>query len=236
MILGIDTSCYTTSLAIVGVDGGLITDRRRLLDIKKGKRGLAQSEMFFAHINNFPGLYQQALEDLDPAALLAICVSEKPRNAEGSYMPAFRGGHDLARVIAASLSLPLYTTSHQEGHLAAALWSLEDQSETLPCLSGIKDGEKFLALHLSGGTSEILLAQRLAGGFQTEILATADLAAGQFIDRIGVALGLDFPCGQALEKLALAEGKSSFQLPMSVQKTKFSFSGPESAAQRIIKQ
>jgi N6-L-threonylcarbamoyladenine synthase len=69
--------------------------------------------------------------------------------------------------------------------------------------------KEFAAFHVSGGTTEVLLVHPNGKDFRCEIIGgTLDLNAGQAIDRVGVALGLSFPCGAALEKLALAyEGK-----------------------------
>ena len=70
-------------------------------------------------------------------------------------------------------------------------------------------GKEFVAFHISGGTTEVVLVRPNGNDFSCEIIGgTLDISAGQAIDRVGVALGLSFPCGAALEKLALAyEGK-----------------------------
>lgn len=106
----------------------------------------------------------------------------------------------------------------------AGLWS-----------AGGPPDQEFLALHISGGTTELLRICRNPGGFSEEILGcSADLHAGQFIDRIGVALGLPFPAGPALETLAAAGTAGRVVLPASVKDYRLSFSGPESQAQRLI--
>lgn len=229
MILGIDTSCYTTSLAVIGKDGGLRADCRKLLEVEKGKRGMAQSEMFFSHINSFPNLLEQVYSAVKIQELKGLAVSTKPRPVAGSYMPVFRAGENMAQVIAASLGLPIFRTTHQEGHLAAAIWSLKQAGRE--AITG-----DFIAVHLSGGTSEILYVKPLTNGFKIEIILTADLAAGQFIDRIGTALGLPFPSGSYLEELAdnFKNQKTSINLPVTVQAEMFYFSGGLSASQRLL--
>ena len=226
MFLGIDTSCYTTSLALIETGGKLLKDCRRLLFVKEGDLGIPQSQGFFIHNAQLPELFHDLCQGVDKNKIKAVTVSEKPRPQEGSYMPVFRAGFNMAKVISTALNIPLYTTTHQEGHLAAALWSLKKHY--------MVDSE-FLALHISGGTSELLRAKKADGGFDIDILSSSDLAAGQYIDRVGVALGLPFPSGPHLEELALRTKESSFKLPVAVRGLGFSFSGPESAAMRLIK-
>ncbi len=243
MFLGIDTSCYTTSLAVVDGNNNLLADYRRLLDVKKGRLGMAQSEMFFAHSHSFPELLGLLFKEIEAGSLKGIAVSSRPRPQENSYMPVFRAGENMAKVISQSLSLPLFFTSHQEGHIKAAIWSAlggQSPKEGSPELSGFPMAEleaglgaEFLAVHLSGGTSELLKVKEKAAGFEIEILAQADLAAGQFIDRIGIALGLPFPCGPHLEGLARSS-KASLTLPVSQNSGAFYFSGPYTAACRLL--
>lgn len=241
MILGIDTSCYTTSVAIMDMEGRLICDARRPLTVEKGGVGLRQSEAVFAHNRNLPEALAEAFGRCPAAQLSAIAVSSRPRPINGSYMPVFTAGTGYARVLAAALNLPLYAFSHQEGHLAAALWS-----------AGLTWREPFLALHLSGGTGEILqvtpcsLTSQSSLGFPRpdgetpspayDIVAIGDtdLPPGQFVDRVGVALGFPFPAGAALDQLAATATRRDFRLSGSVKSTHISFSGPESAAQRAV--
>ena len=230
MILGIDTSCYTTSIAIMDEQGRLMCDLRRLLAVEKGQRGLRQSDALYAHVQNLPHLAEEAFSAVPADRLTGIAVSARPRPQEGSFMPVFTAGLGLARELAAALRLPLAHLSHQEGHLAAALWS-----------AGLAWEEPFLALHLSGGTGEILKVTPLppAEGspcYDIQIVGDTDLPPGQFVDRVGVALGYPFPAGPHLDELALSANDKTFRLSGSVKGTHISFSGPESAAQRAVTQ
>lgn len=217
MYLGIDTSCYTTSAALVE-NGKIISDERIILDVKQGERGLRQSDAVFMHMKNMPKLIEKMSGKLKYAN--AVAVSEKPRRAEKSYMPVFAAGTAFADVIAASLGIPLYKTTHQEGHIAAAVLT-----------GNIDDGDKFISVHLSGGTSEILLCGRDEAGYSSEIVGkTLDLPAGQLTDRTGVMCGIKFPCGKEMQ--ALAE-KTDIKLPVTVKNTDFCFSGAETAAKRM---
>jgi len=209
-------------MAAVDMDGKLIADVRSLLPVEKGARGVSQSQAFFSHVSQISQILYELYEKADKRYVKGVCASTRPRPLPGSYMPVFRAGENIGRIIADTLSVPFASTSHQEGHLAAALWSCEKDLD-----------ERFLAVHLSGGTSEILQVQKQEGGFMIDILGGSDLAAGQFVDRVGVALGLPFPAGPHLEKLAAA-ATEVIKLPVSVRGCEISFSGPESAASRLI--
>lgn len=192
--LGFDTSNYTTSVALMN-DRGEIIQRKKLLPVKQGSVGLRQSDAVFHHTQQLYSLYSELVKDIDTAKIKAVGVSTRPRPVDGSYMPCFTVGYNAARMISDTLKVPLYTYSHQEGHIAAAIYSAK--CETL--FKG-----KFIAFHVSGGTTEAVLAEPDGSGFKAEIIAnTLDLNAGQAIDRVGVMLGLNFPCGRELEQLAL---------------------------------
>lgn len=219
--VGIDTSCYTTSVAVLDEAGRLVADERRILTVKPGNCGLQQSEMVFQHVRALPELVEAALQP--EYEVQAIGVSDRPRPLADSYMPAFLTGLGTARAMAKALQVPLLTESHQENHLLAGLWSV----------GGI-DSERFLMLHASGGTTDMLLVERGADRYHlTQIGGSKDLHAGQFIDRVGVALGLQFPTGIALEKLAQT-ATEPVELPVSVQGCECSLSGPATAAKRLL--
>ncbi|HWP80398.1 MAG TPA: hypothetical protein VN369_00285 [Terriglobales bacterium] len=187
--LGLDTSNYTTSVALCAA-GGEYVSLRTPFDVAQGKRGVRQSDAVFLHTKELPNLLERIFESRPKIACVA--VSDRPRDAAGSYMPCFMAGLAAARGLAAALDVPLFRLSHQRGHILAALKG-----------AGREDllGKAFHAYHVSGGTTELLHVA--ADGGITIAGATADLNAGQLIDRCGVVLGLKFPCGAALETLAL---------------------------------
>ena len=195
-ILGIDTSNYTTSVAIYDTESGEIFQSKMLLPVKPGEKGIRQSDAVFHHTAQLPQVINSLKEKCGGlSGINAIGVSARPRNADGSYMPCFTVGTGTARILSDFLSVPLCEFSHQEGHIAAALYS-----------SGRTDlmKEKFIAFHVSGGTTEALLVSGSGKGFIAELIASSlDLKAGQAIDRAAVMLGLPFPGGIHLEKLAL---------------------------------
>jgi N6-L-threonylcarbamoyladenine synthase len=189
LYLGIDTSNYTTSVASCGSDE---RDIRKIIDIKDGMRGIRQSDGVFVHLKTLPELYSQL--DIDFSKVRAVGVSTRPRNVDGSYMPVFLAGESYAKVISETLGVPLYSFSHQDGHIMAALYS----SGALHLL----DCEQFAAFHVSGGTTELLLVNPKEDGMKIELIGgTQDMNAGQAIDRTGVMMGLKFPCGREMEAL-----------------------------------
>ena len=196
IILGIDTSNYTTSVALMYDDGELIANIKRPLPVKPGERGLRQSDAVFAHVKNIPSAMDEARAYLAGRAVSAVGVSARPRNLEGSYMPCFLSGVAVAEGISSTLGVPIYKFSHQCGHIMAALYSSGKEE----LMSG-----RFAAFHVSGGTTELLLVRPDERGFYAEkVGGTRDLNAGQIIDRIGVFLGMPFPAGPYVEQAALA--------------------------------
>lgn len=219
VILGIDTSCYTTSLAAVDDKGMAAASCRRMLPVAQGQRGLRQSEAVFAHVRQLPELMANLRRELPQMKIEGICASEKPRDGEDSYMPVFMAGASLGRSLAAALSVPYLGTTHQRGHLAAAAGTSFTASE-------------YLALHLSGGTTDLL---HCTGDAIATIGGSRDIHAGQLVDRIGVAMGLPFPAGPALEEDA--RGKQPLGLlPASVKGLWCNLSGAETKALSLLRE
>lgn len=224
--LGIDTSNYTTSVAIVDEKEKLIYENRKLLEVKEGERGLRQSDALFQHVLTIPALFEDISKHMDCRHIKKVSASSRPRPVEGSYMPVFRVGASFGKTLAHVLDCPYREFSHQENHIKAAEWSI---GESL--------GERFIAVHTSGGTTEILGVEKKHGrGYHIQILGgTKDISAGQLIDRIGVKLGLNFPAGKYLDGMAeAAEEENDFRLPVSVKGSHINFSGPETMAARSI--
>lgn len=215
--LGIDTSNYTTSAAAFDDVSGCVFQSKLMLPVKSGERGLRQSDAVFHHT-------QQLYEAV--SAVLSKCgspdfigASYAPRDAEGSYMPCFTVGLNTAKCMAAALHVPLSEFSHQAGHVAAAVYS-SGHTELFE--------EKFIAFHVSGGTTEALLVEPdRERVLKIEIIGrTLDLNAGQAVDRVGVKMGLSFPAGAQLEKLALASDRRYSPRPF-IKGTDCSLSGVE---------
>ena len=199
--LGIDTSNYTTSAALYDSEKGTERSVRRLLRVKEGEIGLRQSEALFAHVRHLGTMLPEAAESLRERGceIAAAGVSSRPRSVPGSYMPCFLAGVLAARSFATGCGIPLFEFSHQQGHVAAALFTSEAQGR-----EDTKSG-RFIAFHVSGGTTEVLSVKMENGIPDISLIGgTADLNAGQAVDRVGVAAGFGFPCGPAMEKADVA--------------------------------
>lgn len=195
LVLGIDTSNYTTSCALYDSESNEVLQYKKLLPVKLGECGIRQSDAVFHHTRQLPELIKTLFASSDGRTIDAVCVSTAPRRQEGSYMPCFTVGLCTAQCIAAAMGIQMFDVSHQQGHIAAALYS----ANKLSMINGL-----FLAFHVSGGTTEAVLVNPDAEDIiSCDIVGkTLDLNAGQLIDRVGVMLGLQFPCGKELEHLA----------------------------------
>lgn len=191
LFLGIDTSNYTTSAAIYDSDTKTVTQQKKLLPVKPGEKGLRQSDAVFHHTVQLP----EVLGKLTLGTLSGIGVSTRPRGIEGSYMPCFLVGEGTAQMLGQALAIPVYRTSHQIGHILAARYSAG-----IP----VRPERPFIAFHVSGGTTDCVLCEPDEAEMLriTPLASSLDLKAGQLIDRVGLMLGLQFPCGAALETLA----------------------------------
>lgn len=220
MYLGFDTSNYTTSVAVY--DGVEIKQAKKVLCVKSGEKGLRQSDAVFQHTVNMPSL----LNSLEINNIDAVGVSTRPRNIEGSYMPCFLVGVNTANAVSKAAGVPMYETSHQVGHILASLYSVNRLDLIY---------EQFIAFHLSGGTTEALLVKPDESEIITaEIIAQSlDLKAGQAVDRTGVMLGLDFPCGKQLDLLSRG-CEQNFKIKPSMKGLDCSLSGVENKARTML--
>ncbi len=233
LYLGIDTSNYTTSLSLVTEKGEVVFNQKKLLPVKEGERGLRQSDALFAHTRNIPevscALGEFLREKYPDAKIRAIGYSATPRDVEGSYMPCFLSGVATASALSAVLNCPMYPFSHQSGHIAAALYSAGK-------LSWLDEDRSFAAFHISGGTTEILLITPENSSFKVELIGgTADINAGQAIDRTGVLMGLKFPCGKEMEEIIRESEIPRQRTRISVKDLECNLSGLENLAEALYK-
>lgn len=224
--IGIDTSNYTTSVAVADTEGRIVANLKAPLPVKAGDRGLRQSDAVFAHVKNLPSLMRQLRSHLQGNRAVAVGVSTRPRDAEDSYMPCFLSGRVAAEALAAGLDAPIVEFSHQNGHVMAALYGADAMHLI---------GKDFLAFHVSGGTTEMLFVQPRGDDFEIKLIGgTADLNAGQVVDRIGVAMGLSFPCGPALEALAKENTKKVPKSRVCVKEGTCNLSGLENMTLKLL--
>ena len=219
-VIGFDTSNYTTSIAYF--DGENFGNCSQLLPVKEGELGLRQSDAVFHHTKSLPELSGRLFSNYSVGQIQAIGVSTRPRAVDGSYMPCFMVGYSHAKLLSDSLGVPLITCSHQQGHIAASLWSA-GRMELMD--------QPHLAWHLSGGTTELLLVEPEGRSVRCKkIGGTTDISAGQLIDRTGQLLSLPFPAGKHLDQLSQnAEDSSVFKVKCNG--SEFSLSGVQNKVQ-----
>lgn len=216
LILSFDTSNYTTSVAVIDRNYNILYDNRKLLNVKKGNRGLRQSDALFQHTENLTEMFSEDFPFKD--AIEAVAVSSRPRNIEGSYMPCFKAGMMAGRIASKVLDVPYLEFSHQEGHIAAASLNTELFNES-----------HFIGFHLSGGTCEIL---NICNGSTEIVGGSLDISFGQLIDRAGVFYGESFPSGKVMDKYA-SQGKHTINFKKTkIENGFFNLSGIEN---QIIK-
>lgn len=222
--LGIDTSNYTTSAAVFSDDKNSMEQYKKLLPVKSGECGLRQSDAVFHHINQLSEVLKELL--ISHKELKAAAVSARPRNIEGSYMPCFLTGKTTAEIITYTRGCELFYTSHQLGHIAAALYS---------CGKINFFERKFLAFHVSGGTTDCLICTPDKEEIiNAQLFSTSlDLKAGQAVDRVGVMMGLDFPCGMELEKLA-EKSNEKFKINIKLKENDCCLSGLENKCAKML--
>ena len=225
LTLGIDTSNYATSLAVFDADAGeVVCDCKKFLPVKPGQLGLRQSDALFHHTAALPELMQKINDTVPLSKIQAVAVSEKPRPVQGSYMPCFLAGVNAAMAFSLAGGIPLYKLTHQQGHIAAALYAAGDKT--------LFERES-LVFHVSGGTTDLLLCR----GAQsiTPLGTSSDLYAGQAVDRLGVKLGFAFPAGVYVsEQAALCEER--IKPKVSVRGTACSLSGLENQCAKLLEQ
>lgn len=224
--LGLDTSNYTTSAAVYDTAAGTIRQEKMLLPVKAGEAGLRQSDAVFHHTRQLPQVVEALLCDMGAESFDGIGVSTRPRGVDGSYMPCFLCGEGTARILAAANQIPLWRTSHQVGHILAALYSADRLDWR---------NAPFLAFHVSGGTTDCVLCRPDSEQMLcvTPVSESLDLKAGQAVDRVGLMLGLQFPCGPALEQLAL-QSKAKFRVRPKLRDGCCSLSGLENQCRKLL--
>lgn len=225
-VLGLDTSNYTCSAAFFDTKSGVIAQAKQLLPVKSGEKGIRQSDAVFHHTVLLP----QMLEKLGECCrdISAVGVSDRPSCREDSYMPCFMVGLTAAKAMSAVSGKPYFTTTHQTGHILAALYSAGK-------LEWVGKRRRFLAFHVSGGTTDLLLCEPDRDKILnvTKLGGSSDLKAGQAVDRCGVMLGLNFPCGAELEKLA-ARCDEKIKVKPSVRGLDCSLSGIENKCRKLF--
>ena len=224
--LGIDTSNYTTSVALYYPEENRIVHRKKLLPVKEGEKGLRQSDAVFHHTVQLHEITEELFSEVSPS-IDGVCASAFPRMAEGSYMPCFLVGLNTSKILATVLKKEVKITSHQNGHIVAALYS----ADRLDLLK-----ERFIAFHVSGGTTEALLVEPDEAEVIkcTLVASSLDLKAGQAIDRAGVMMGLRFPSGAEMDLLSQKSERSFGKIKVFSKGADVSLSGLENKCRKML--
>ncbi len=223
LILGIETSCDETSAALLAIDHGRPLLRSLVIlsqDIHRVFGGVVPELASREHVRTIDPVVTRAFTEAGatPADLTAIAVTAGP-----GLIGALLVGVMYAKGLAMSLGKPLIGVHHHEGHLFAP--RLEDPTLEPP----------FVALVVSGGHTMLLDVP--AWGEYHLLGETLDDAAGEAFDKVGTLLGLTYPAGAAVEKLAATGSPARFRFPRPLLRDglAFSFSGLKTAVLRAVR-
>ncbi len=230
LILGIETSCDETSAAVLRLDGGRAALGGLVIlsqDVHRIFGGVVPELASRAHTRTIVPVVDRALADAGVVLedLTGIAVTAGP-----GLIGALLTGVTYGKTLAWRLGLPFIGVHHHEGHLFAP--TLEDPELAPP----------FVALMVSGGHT--LLLDVPAWGEYRVLGRTRDDAAGEAFDKVGTLLGLDYPAGAELERLARGGDPTRFRFPRPMlreasgdgpDRFTFSFSGLKTALLRAVK-
>ena len=223
--LRIDTSNYATSIAVVDYEKKeVLLNEKHFLPVKQGECGLRQQDAVFGHIKNLIEILELVHNKFDLSCVQAVGVSVKPTNEENSYMPCFLVGKLVSQVIKAVKDVPVFHTTHQDGHLNSALFSLNNENL-------YKD--RIIVFHVSGGTTDMILVEN--GQIVETVGSSNDLFAGQAVDRLGVKLGFTFPAGVYVSEIA-AQCDEFIKPKVSVKGLNCNLSGLQNQCEKLIEQ
>jgi N6-L-threonylcarbamoyladenine synthase len=219
VVLGIETSCDETSAAVL-VNGELASLVILSQDIHKVFGGVVPELASRAHLAALPQVVDRALAEagLAPSAIDAVAVTSGPGLAGALLV-----GVVYAKSFAYAGDRALIGVHHMEGHLFAP--ALEDRALAPP----------FVALLVSGGHT--LLLDVPAWGHYRLLGQTRDDAAGEAFDKVATLLGLGYPGGAAVERLARDgdPNRFNFPRPMIGEGFEFSFSGLKTAVLHAVR-
>lgn len=213
-ILGIETSCDETAAAVVE-DGEKVLSNvvSSQVDVHRKFGGVVPEVASRKHLELINPVIKEALEQagLEFGDLQAVAVTQGP-----GLVGALLVGLAAAKALAFALGTPLIAVNHLEGHIYANFLAHRELSFPLVCLV------------VSGGHTDLVLVRR--HGDYCLLGRTRDDAAGEAFDKIARVLGLGYPGGPALERLAREGNEEAVRFPRaSVEGLDFSFSGLKTA-------
>ena len=221
LVLGIESSCDETGIAIYDSNKGLLGHTlHSQIELHSFYGGVVPELASRDHIKYIIPLIDQLLKD---NSISIDSIDSIAYTAGPGLSGALLVGSSLAEALAYSLNIPSIPVHHLEGHLLAPM--LEDDKPSFP----------FLALLVSGGHTQLIDVKDIG---QYEILGdTLDDAAGEAFDKTAKLLGLGYPGGAVLSELA-EKGIAKFELPRPLLNThglNFSFSGLKTAVLTLVK-
>lgn len=219
-ILGIESSCDETSAAVVEMSEGVRKIRSNIIasqiDTHRLYGGVVPEIASRAHIEAISRITYEALDEagisLSDVGLVAV-------TSHPGLIGALLVGVNFAKSLAYANNIPLVGVNHIKGHIAANYLAYEELEPP------------FTALVVSGGHTSIYNAESYTS--LVEIGGTRDDAAGEAFDKIGRVIGLPYPAGAAMDKLAIEGDKNAVALPspaLAGDTLDFSFSGIKTAA------
>lgn len=221
-VLGLETSCDETAASVVRLSAAgaevLSSVIHSQIDDHAAYGGVVPEIAARSHVEMIDGVTRRAMAEagLDWSALDGVAATAGPGLVGGVMV-----GLSYGKAAALARGLPLIAVNHLEGHAVSARLGTET---TYP----------FLLLLVSGGHCQLLEVRGI--GDMSRLGTTIDDAAGEAFDKIAKAMGLGYPGGPALEKLAASGDGSRFELPRALLGRKdcdFSFSGLKTAASRL---
>jgi N6-L-threonylcarbamoyladenine synthase len=221
-ILAVETSCDETAVAILGADGEILAEQLLSQQEHAAFGGVVPEIAARAHLHYLPDLTHKALKDanLTPADLGAIAATVGPGLIGGLIV-----GAGFAKGLAIAAHKPFIAINHLEAHALT------------PRLPGLIEGGApfpYLLLLLSGGHCQCIAVEGV--GRYRRLGTTIDDAVGEAFDKVAKLLGLGWPGGPALERLA-AEGTPTHALPRPMlgrDNADFSFSGLKTAVAQLL--
>lgn len=213
IILGIESSCDDTSAAVLK-NGVLLSNVTASQDVHRAYGGVVPELASRAHQQNIVPVVDQALKraGVKPEDLSAIAVTLGP-----GLMGSLLVGVSFAKGMATSLGIPLIEANHLQGHILALFLKEEGTDTPVPPLP-------YLCLLVSGGNSQIV---KVDAYNKMEILGqTIDDAAGEAIDKCSKVMGLGYPGGPIIDRLARQGNAEAFKFSKPhIPGLDYSFSG-----------
>jgi N6-L-threonylcarbamoyladenine synthase len=222
-ILGIESSCDDTAAAVLDADGRVLAEAVVRQADHAAFGGVVPEIAARAHLSVLPGLVERVMQEagLGFGDLAAVAASSGPGLIGGLIV-----GSGFAKGVALARNLPFVAVNHLEAHaLTVRLPGLLEGGAAFP----------YLLLLLSGGHSQCIAVQGV--GRHVRLGGTIDDAVGEAFDKAGKLLGLGWPGGPALEKLALRGDATRFALPRPLlgrPGCDFSFSGLKTAVAQLV--